>query len=212
MASLKSFHGYLESLQARAKNLTATGLALTNLFTEEASRLNRLDEASRLKALYRAVVAELDRVKQSELSASHGHSQANLMVSLGTLAVGGVIKMASRNKQLSAFADYLLKSPADKERPFGQVLICIGPRGLPDDAGVVSISRLARESNRPESQIIDELQEGGYLLFSEKTFSLLIHRLVDDVREGRLHLPVSRDKLSEITASGELKPEAKKLE
>jgi hypothetical protein len=212
MGSLKSFHGHLESLQARAKSLTVTGLALTNLFTEEASRLKRWDEASRLKALYRAVVAELDRVKQSELSASHGHSQANLMVSLGTLAVGGIIKMVSKNEQLSAFADYLLKSPTDKERPFGQVLICIGPKGLPDDAGVVSISRLARESNRPESGIINKLQENGYLLFSEKTFSLLLDRLVADVREGRLHLSVSRDKLSEITASGELKPEAKKLE
>ena len=100
MASLKPFHGHLENLQCKAKNLTATGLALTNLFDEEASRLSRWDEASRLKALYHAVVAELDRVKRSELSASRGRSQANLILSLGTLAVGGMIKMSSNNKQL----------------------------------------------------------------------------------------------------------------
>ena len=134
------------------------------------------------------------------------------MVTLGGLAVGGIIKMVSRNEQLSALADYLLKSPTDKERPFGLVLICIGPRGLPGDAGVVSISQLARESNRPEPGIINKLQEGGYLLFNEKTFSLLIDRLVDDVREGRLRLPISREKLAEITASGELKLDAKNLE
>jgi len=115
--------------------------------------------------------------------------------------------MTSSNEQLSAFADYLLKSPTNKERPSGLVLVYIGPEGLPDDAGVVSISQLARESNREESQIINALQERGCLLFSEKTFSLLVDRLVDDVREGRLRLPISRDTLSEITASGESEPD-----
>ena len=121
-----------------------------------------------------------------------------------------MIKTASKNKQLSDFADYLLKSPTDKGRSFGLILICIGPRGLPDDAEVVSISQLARESNRPESEIINKLREGGYLLFNEKTFSLLIDRLIDDVREGRLRLPVSSEKLSEIPASGELNLDLRK--
>ena len=210
MGSLKPFHGRLENLQCKAKSLTATGLALTNLLAEEASRLNRWDEASRLRTLYFSIRRQLERVKNGEDAASYGYSQANLIVSLGGLAIGGMIKTASKNKQLSAFADYLLKSPTDKERPFGLILICIGPKGLPDDAGVVSISQLARESNRPELEIINKLQEGGYLLFNEKTFSLLIDRLIDDVREGRLRLPVSREKLFEITASGELNLDLRK--
>jgi len=212
MESLISHSTCLRSLQRQARKLTSENLSLANLFAEESSRLNQQDEASRLKALYYAIVVQLDRVKWSETSASHGYSQADLIISLGGLAAGSIIKMVSRNKQLSAFADYLLKSPTNKERPFGLVLICIGPKGLPDDAGVVSISQLARESSRQESEIINKLQEGGYLLFSEKAFSLLVNRLVDDVREGRLRLPISREKLSEITASGELKPEAKNLE
>jgi len=210
MESLKSFLGHLESLQGKAKNLTATGLALTNLFAEEASRLNRWDEASRLRTLYFSIRRQMDWVKGTEDAANYGYSQANLIVSLGGLAVGGMIKMASKNKQFSAFADYLLKSPANKERPFGLILIYIGPKGLPDDAGVVSISQLARESNRPESEIINKLQEGGYLLFNEKTFSLLIDRLMDDVREGRLRLPISTQKFAEIKTSTVIKLEAKK--
>lgn len=204
MGSLKPLHGHLESLRSKARNLSLTGLSLTNLLAEEVGRLNRHDEAVRLKVLHSSVRQQLDEAKSMECAARHGYSQANLIVSLGGLAIGGMIKMASKNKQLSAFADYLLKSPTDKERPFGLLLVCIGPRGLPDDAGVVSISRLARESNRPDSEIINKLQEGGYLLLNEKVFSLLIDRLIDDVREGRLRLPVSREKLSEITASGEL--------
>jgi len=210
MESLKSFLGHLKSLQGKAKNLTATGLALTNLFAEEASRLNRWDEASRLRTLYFSIRRQMDWVKGTEDAANYGYSQANLIVSLGGLAVGGMIKMASKNKQLSAFADYLLKSPANKERPFGLILIYIGPKGLPDDAGVVSISQLARESNRPETEIINKLQEGGYLLFNEKTFSLLIDRLMDDVREGRLRLPISTQKFAEIKTSTVIKLEAKK--
>ena len=212
MESLKSFHSHVEGLRSKARRLTVTGLALTNLFAEEVIRLNRWDEASRLRTLHFSIRRQMDWVKGSEAAASYDHSQASLMVTLGGLAVGGIIKIASRNEQLSAFADYLLKSPSNKEPPFGLVLICIGPRGLPDDAGVVSISQLARESDREESEVSNRLQEGGYLLFNEKTFSLLIDRLVADVREGRLRLPISREKLSEITASGELKPEAKSLE
>ena len=212
MASLTTHSTYLKNLLRQAGRLTASAFSLSAIFAEEANRLSREDEASRLRRLYFSIRRQLDWVKSGEAAASYGYSQANLIASLGGLAVGGMIKMASKNKQLSAFADYLLKSPTDKELPFGLVLICIGPRGLLDDAGVVSISQLARESSRPESEIINKLQEGGCLLLDEKTFSLLIDRLIDDVREGRLHLPISREKLSEITASGELRLRLKEVE
>ena len=101
----------------------------------------------------------------------------------------------------------MYESPANKECPFGLVLICIGLNGLPDDVGVVSISQLARESRRQEHEVINGLEKRGYLLLNKESFSLLIDRLVRGVREGRLRLPVSREKLSEIAASGKLKPE-----
>lgn len=208
MEGLSLFHADVKNLYHRAKKLTSTSLSLVTLFAEEATRLGREDEASRLRALCFSVRRQLYWAKSNEGSASYAHSQANLIVSLGGLAAGGIIKMVSRNKQLSAFADYLLKSPTNKERPFGLVLICIGPKGLPDDAGVVSISQLAREANRLESEVINKLREGGYLLLGEKDFSLLIDRLIDDVREGRSRLPISREKLSEITASSLIRLEA----
>jgi len=175
---------------------------LTNLFAEEASRLNRRDEASRLKALYFSIRRQLYWAKSNEDAASYGYSQANLVVSLGGLVVGGAIKMISKSELLSAFSDNLFASLTDKQRPFGMVLVCIGPGGLPDDTGVVSISRLARESNRAESEVINALQAHGYLLLSEKDFSLLVDRLIDAVQEGRLLLPVSTEKLSELKTSG----------
>jgi hypothetical protein len=208
MESLKSFHDHLKNLQPQAKKLIETGLALNALFAGEETRLKREDEASSLRAACRAIVERLQRLKAIEASASCGHSQANLMLSLTELVLTA---MVSKGNRLSAIADYLLQAPTDKQ-PFGLVMACIGPRGLPDDVEVVSVSQLARESNRPQPEIMNKLQDDGYLLFSEEAFSLLIDRLVGDVREGKLHLPVSREKLSEITGLNKLKLRAKVIE
>jgi hypothetical protein len=184
---------------------------LTELFAEEAKRLSKEDEASRLRALYHAVVEQLEQVKRNEGSANYAQSQVNLEVSVIALAMSAGRTMVSKNNRLSRISDSL-KSVSIKKLPFGNVRVCIGPKGLPDAVEVISISRLARESNRLESDVINELQKRGYLLLSKEAFSLLIDKLVDDVREGRLCLPISGEKLSEFTASGEWKPEAKNLE
>jgi hypothetical protein len=189
---------YLKNLRCQVKKLTAAVLPLSNMFAEEAVHLSCRDEASRLRELHFSIGQQLDRAKSSEDTASYGYSKANLIVSLGGLAIGGTIKMLSQNKGLQAFSDHLLNSLGGEKRPFGRVLICVGPRGMPDDVQVVSISRLARESKREESEVIDELQRHGCLLFSEKAFSLLIDKLACDVQEGRLRSPVCREKLIEI--------------
>ena len=209
MENLKPFYGHLEGLHSKTKNLTETGLALNALFAGEETRLKREDEASSLRATCRAIVERLQRLKAIEASASCGHSQANLMLSLIGLALTAIV---SKGNRLSAMRNYLLHGPTDRQQPFGLVMVCIGPRGLPDDAGVISISQLTRESNRPQPEIMNKLQDDGYLLFSEEAFSLLIDRLVGDVREGKLHLPVSREKLSEITGLNKLKLRAKIIE
>lgn len=200
MESLKSFHDHLENLQHQARRLTSTGLSLITLFAGETNRLSREDEASRLRALYSSIRQRLERVKRNEDSASYGHSQANLMLSLGGLAASRIIEMVSENKQLSTMTGYLLQGLGNKQRPFGTVLVCIGPKGLPDDVGVVSISRLARESNWDEPEVINELQERGYILFNEKEFSFLIEKLIGNILKGRLRLPIPKEKLTEVKA------------
>jgi len=192
---MKSFHDYLENLQSQAKKLTESGPALNSIFAQEENRLKREDEASSLRAVYSAVEKQLQRLERTEASVELGHSQANLMLSLGGVVMAA---MGAKSEQLSATADHLLQTPANEQQPFGLVMVCIGPKGLPDDARAVSISQLARESNRPEREVVNKLQDDGYLLFSEGAFSALIDKLIGDVREGRLSLPISRYKLAEI--------------
>jgi len=212
MESLKYFHDYLANLQYQVRKLTSAGLSLTTIFAKEAKQLNREDEASCLRALRSSILQQLNQAESLENAGSYGHSQAKLIISWGELIVGSAIKMTSKDKRLSAFSDHLLKNLGGKDPPFGTVLVCIGLKGLPDDVGVVSISRLARESNREESEVINELQQRGCLLFSEGAFSLLIDKLINDVQEGRLLFPITTEKLSQLKPSSRLKLKAKNSE
>ena len=120
--------------------------------------------------------------------------------------------LRSKSEQLSAIADHLIQTPGNEQQPFGLVMVCIGPKGLPDDVKGVSISQLVRESRRPQTEIINKLREDGYLLFSERVFSLLIDELSSHIRAGKLHLPISRDKLAEITELKKPKSRIKVME
>jgi hypothetical protein len=210
MESLTSHIACLRNLQRQARELTSDSLSLADLFIEESSRLNRQDQASHLKALYSSIRKQLERAKSLEVAASSGHSKAKLITSLAELAVGIGIRITSEDKRALAFSDDLLKNLGGKERPFGTVLVSVGPKGLPDDLQVVSISELARESNRGESAVISELRERGHFLLSEEAFSRLIDRLTTDVQEGRLLLPVPTEKLAEIRTSTWVKLETEK--
>ena len=193
---MNSLHDRLRDFRCQAEKLAQAGSALDAVFAREATHLKRQDEASRLSATYRAVAERFHQLRELELSASRGHSQANLALSLVELAVTALV---SKSDRLSAVANCLINGPTARKQPFGLVMAYIGPRGLPEDAGAVSISQQAREANQMELDIMNRLRDDGYLLFSEETFSLLIDRLIIDIREGKLRLPVSREKLSEIT-------------
>lgn len=209
MESMKLFHDCLENLRSQAKKLTESGLALNSIFAQEEIRLRREDGVSSLRAVYRAVVEQLQRLERTEASVELGHSQGNLILSLSGLAVTA---MVSKNNRLSAMRDYLLREPNYGQQPFGLVMVCIGPKGLPDDVKAVSISQLARESNRLESQITNKLREDGYLLLSQEAFSALIDKLIGDVREGQLSLPISKDKLAKIAGLNKSKSRIKIVE
>ncbi len=210
MESLTSHSACLRNLQRQARERTSDVLSLANIFAEESSRLNWQDQASHLKALYSSIRKQLDEAKGLEITASHGHSKAKRVTSSIGSAVDIAIQLASEDKRVPGFSEHVFRNLGSKEPPFGTVLVCIGPKGLPDDVQVVSISELARESNREESEVINKFREGGYLLISEEAFSRLIDRLTTDVQEGQLLLPVPTEKLAEIQTSSWAKLETEK--
>jgi hypothetical protein len=195
MEGLKSFYEHLRNLPSQAEKLIDAGFALNTLFAEEEIRLKREDEVSKLRAAYGTITEKLEELRRIEASASYGYSRAKPILFLTGLAAEAIF---SKGNRASALKGYLAREGTDRKQPFGLVMVSIGPRGLPDDVGVLSVSQLARESRRPESGIVNELQQHGHLLLGEETFSLLIDRLITEIREGRLHLPISGDKLAQI--------------
>jgi hypothetical protein len=206
MEGLKSFHERLRDLRSQAGKLIDAGSALNALFAEEEIRLKREGGASTLRAAHRTIVEQLQALKRIEISASLAHSEANIALFPVGLAL---TVLFSRNDMQSAIMDYLRRPSEDRQRPFGKVMVCVGPKGLPDDANAISISQLARDSDRPEPEIVNGLQGNGYLLFSEDLFSSLIEKLVTDVRRGKLCLPLSRERLAEIAGSNKPKSSIK---
>lgn len=198
MEGIDTFQAYLKNLHRQTGILTEAAVSLSKSFEAEADRLTCEDEAQRLKAIHAAIMEELDKARRLE-DASHNSSiKADLTLSLTGLAARVVMAATTKNQPARNFVNQVFDADADKTRPYGTVIVCVGRRGLPEDVRVVSISKLARESNRSESETIQKLRKGGYLLYSQEMFSRLIEKLVIDVREGRLHLPVSSGKLSEI--------------
>jgi hypothetical protein len=195
MEGLKSFHEYLRDLRSQAEDLIDARLGLNALFAEEETWLQREDEASILRAVYGTIAEKLKELRGIEDSARYDDSRMDAIS-----YVTGLIReaIASKDNRWSAMKDYLVRKGTERKQPFGLVMVCICPKGLPDDAKAVSISQLARDSNRLESEIVKGLRENGYLVFTEETFSYLIDRLVADVRQGKQRLPVSRERLAEI--------------
>jgi hypothetical protein len=206
MEGLKSFHEHLRNLRSQAEKLIDAGLALNALFAEEEIRLKREDEASKLTAAHGTVTEKLKELRGIEASASLAHSEANIALFPVGLALTALL---SRNDMQSDITDYLRDGFGDRQRPFGKVMVRVGPKGLPDDIKAISISQLARGSNRLELEIVNGLQGNGYLLFSEDVFSSLIEKLVADVRRGKLCLPLSRERLAEIAGSNKPKSSIK---
>ena len=99
---------------------------------------------------------------------------------------------------MRAISRQLLAGHSGRKPPFGTVLVHIGPRGLPEDVEVVSISSLARESKRDESEIMNGLLTRGNLLFGDEAFSRLIDKIACEILKGGLSLPVSAVRLSEL--------------
>jgi hypothetical protein len=195
MGDLRSFYEDLRDLRTQAEKLIEARLGLNALFAEEETRLQREDEASILRAVHGTIAERLKELRRIEDSARYDNSRTDAIS-----YVAGLVRevIVSKDDRALAIKDYLVRKETERKQPFGLVMVCIGGKGLPDDARAVSIAEAARNSNRLESEIVKGLRANGYLVFTEETFSYLIDRLTTDVRQGKLRLPVSRDKLAQI--------------
>jgi hypothetical protein len=170
MEGMRNEDTSLEKLNRAANKLAVSAESLSAQFRRETVRLKRKDEVARLTALRSATLQEVESVRDMEMAAESGYRKAMAGLSLFRL-FGGLITATSEHKTMRAISRRLLTDYGDREPPFGTILIRIGPRGIPEDIEVVSVSSLARESKRDESEIMNGLLVPGNLLVSRETFS-----------------------------------------
>ncbi len=187
----------LGDLKDRARELAAAVESLATLFEREATRLQREDEVFRLGTLRSAILQSVDSASTVERAASNGHRQAALSASLVRVGLG-LVTRALENPRMQAMSRQLLAGPTRKEPTFGTVLVRIGPVGVPQDMGVVSISELARESRKDEREVTSGLIAQGNRLFSGKDFSSLIDILTEQILKCELSLPISTQRLYKL--------------
>jgi hypothetical protein len=197
MAYLTTQSAELEDLRRLASELIPAVDSIATLLEEEATRLRRRDQMARLNSLRSAVLEGVEHAKSEERIARSAHSQVSTITSSFRLGAG-LVMMTSKNKTARAISRELLAGPGGGEPTFGTVLVCVGPKGIPEDVDVVSISRLGRESSLCESEVMDGLLRSGNLLLGIEAFSLLIGRLAAEIMRGMLCLPVPTGKLTQL--------------
>ena len=194
MAGMKVGDVELKGLQKKAAKLASATESLTTLFDQEETRLKRKAKVTRLKLLRSTILQQAEQERVTEISASIGYKQRTLI----TQSAGLLISVFSKNNKVQSVARSLREKSASEKRAFGAILIRIDKKGLPNGVDVVHISRLSRESNRSETEVINCLKKDGSLLLSEENFSRLIYKLIEGILEGYLTLPVNIQKLSQI--------------
>jgi esterase/lipase superfamily enzyme len=144
MEGLESFHTYLKSFQHQAGILVEAAASLSKSFEAEADRLTREDGVQRLNAIQAAVAEELERARRLESTASYGYTKANLPFSITGSIVKIIVAASTENQRARNFVNQVFDTSTERKLPYGTVMVCVGPKGLPDDVRVVSISELAR--------------------------------------------------------------------
>ena len=198
---MNSHRQLVEVLCRQVREQVAALEPLGDVFAEEVKRLFRHDQVRRLHRLKNRVIIEVDNLRGMETAASHGFTKATLITGMVDFVLGGLVAAVFLNRGALSIGTYLAQSDLNKTAPFGTVAVTVGPSGLPDDVEVISLSRLAREVDRPESGIEAELQTHGYLLMTPEVFFGVLTELERRVLDGSLSLPVASEQLSgELTS------------
>ena len=157
----------LKDLMVRAGELVSATESLATLFEEEGISLKLGDHVARLQALQADIGKRLESAQSDENTARSSYP-AGKFIKLTAWSIAEVFGVESIDTRWNKTSQKLAQPPAKGEPPFGMILVCIGPGGIPEDVHVVSVSRMARESRLKESEVMDSLIAGGSLLFNER--------------------------------------------
>lgn len=200
MGRLELFQAQLNDILHQAEILTEAAVSLSRSFEAEAERLTREDQVKHLKKIQAEIDYRLAWFRQRESTARSEYTNDRLKWSYMDFAANIFTKVITKKREANDFVNQVFDTRKDGKPPYGNVTVCIGKKGIPEEVEVVSISSLARDANQSEFNIIQQLRKGGCLILSQGAFANLIGKLITDIREGRLCLPITGGQLSETAA------------
>jgi hypothetical protein len=180
----------IEELRCQVRALEENVKALDKAFAQEAERLRRQEQAQCLDDLRARLTQEVAEMQFLESAASYSFTKGTLISGLMKFAIGGAMATMLHSKEhpLSVGAK-LAEYEFSRTKAFKIVAIAVGPKGIPRDVLVVSLSRVARETGKPESEVRAALESRGYRIMTPDDFVQLLTELKGKVLGGTATLP-----------------------
>jgi len=201
METINGYRQRVEKLLQRAREQREALILLNDSLVRESKWLYRYDQSIRLRYLKIYIIQKVNNARGDELSASSKFPVYDLLTSTMKFALGEGIMAMTKQERKDSFLTRLINNEQPKLRPFGKVMVEIGPNGLPDGVEVVTISRLARRYSVSESKVEKELKAKGYILMTSDGFSNLVDSLEQKVLDGTVSLPISPERIRSELAS-----------
>ena len=196
MEGIADFEKWIREICSELEQQQDTARQLAATFVENNMQLIRHDQVARLEVLKYRINSEVEDIERMESAAQTGYAKGTLLDSGLTFIFGSLFMNAIGRKDSLEIGAQMAGSVLSKTVSFDNVLIGIGKEGIPKDVTVVPVSRLARESNRSESEVEANLKRDGYLLMTPQVFTQALDKVKSEILDGSLSLPI---KISEIT-------------
>jgi hypothetical protein len=190
MASLTSYHLHIQELHRQVKRQVDALVILGDRFANEAQYQYRHDQARSLDDLKERLVHEIKDIEKMETASSIGSMQGTLIAGGVKFAVGFLLALASRSEDHPfSVGLQFAESSLERTTPFGNIVIAVGTGGLPYDVKTISVSKLARDKDKEESEVTAIL-ESRFHVMTIDNFFIILEELKGKVLQGVLTLPV----------------------
>ena len=184
METIAYFNKCIEKMSWELEQQINAVKSLAVTFDTGNVQLIRHAQIVRLHTFKSMIMEEVENIKQMESASQFGSTKGTLLGGGVVFILGGLVAAAKGRKDAFDIGARMAVSVLNRKVPFGKVFITIGREGIPEDVKVISVSRLARESSRSESEVKASLKDKGYLLITPEQFAELLDQVEQAVLDG----------------------------
>ena len=175
----------LAGISGEVQQLTEAYREMNSHIAKEAEYINRLDRIAEINALKARLIIEVDRIQNEEASSEHAFNTGKVFGGILNFAAGSITSAALKQKDPLSFGFKLLTKEFGKEAGFGTVMMAVKKDGSSEDIETIAVSRLAREAETTESDIMSSLESEGYSLMTLEELWEHLDQLKEDIEAGK---------------------------